>query len=496
MRLRPSGSLRRINKASRRSGLAPNRSVRLCYAAFTLLVRCHLNSGYSFIVRALYLVLFFLISTVTVQAATLSEIFDLSVKNDPQLGAAEATFMSQQEVVAQNRALILPNLILQGATSDNRRTFPSESGVPTDRFNDHSWSAVLSQPIFRLDSWYRFQQAKDIRAEAVANFAAEQQALLVRVAESYFAILEAEAALSASNAERDAVQRQLEQVQQRFDVGLVAITDVLESQAAFDSSTVSVIEAEGTQSTSFEPLVRLTGQAFTNVNGLSEDFPIRPPDPQNEDAWVDTALQSNYTLIAARERVEQARKGLQLAKAGHMPTIDAQISYNHQVSGGVSFLGNKIDQRTMALNLNVPVFQGGGVRSQVKQAAHNLEAAQKNLDLIRRQVVENTRSLYTFVNTDVARVRARLRGIESAQSALDATQTGYEVGTRNIVDVLNAQRNLYLSQFQYASARYLYVLDTLRLKQTVGTLNPGDIYDLNQFIDTGVKINRTSQTTR
>ena len=428
--------------------------------------------------------------------ATLEEIYNLAVDNDPQLGAAQAVFLSRNEVVDRNRALILPSVFVSGRTSDNSRSFPSNPPLPTSRFNDHSWQAVLNQPIFRLDSWYRFQQSKNIQAEALANFAAEQQALLVRVAESYFAILEAEASLSAFNAERDAVQRQLEQVQQRFDVGLVAITDVLESQAAFDSSTVTVIEAEGRQSTSFEPLVRLTGSIFDEVNGLAENFPIRYPDPRNEDAWVEIAIENNYSLVAARERLKSAERGLKLAKSGHYPTVDAQVSYAHNVSGGISFLGNKIDQTSATLSVNVPVYQGGGVRSRVKSAGYDLEAARKNLDLIQREVAESTRVLYSAINTDVARVRARLRGIESSQSALDATQTGYEVGTRNIVDVLNAQRNLFLSQFQYASARYRYVLDTLRLKQVVGMLNPQDLYDLNQFIDAGNVVSRITPTTR
>jgi outer membrane protein len=440
--------------------------------------------------------LLLVLASAPTRGATLEEIYNLAVQNDPQLGAAQASFLSRNEVVAQSRAGILPNISLVGQSSDNRRTFPTNPSVPTARFNDHGWAAVLSQPLFRLDRWYQFQQAKDVQSEAVANFASEQQALLVRVAESYFQILEAEAGLSASNAERDAVQRQLEQVQQRFDVGLVAITDVLESQAAFDSSTVTVIQAEGSQSSSFEPLVRLTGSIFTDVNGLAENFPVKYPEPQNEDSWAETALENNYSLKAAQERLNAAEKGLKLAKTGHYPTVDAQVTYGHQVSGGISFLGNKIDQRSMEVKVNVPLYQGGGVRSQVKQARFNFEAAQKNLDLNQRLVVERTRNLYTAVNTDVAQVRARLRGIESSQSALDATQTGYEVGTRNIVDVLNAQRNLYLSQFQYASARYLYVLDTLRLKQEVGTLNPDDLYDLNQFIDPGNVVSRTKPTTR
>ncbi len=428
-------------------------------------------------------------------ASNLTEIYDMAVENDPQLGAAQAQFLSRSEIVTQSRAGLLPNVSVFGTTSDNRRVFVSES-FPTDRYNDHLWQAALRQPIFRLENWFRFQQAKNIKAEAVAAFAAEQQSLIVRVAESYFAILERESLLISSNAERDAVYRQLEQVQQRFDVGLVAITDVLESQAAYDSSTVNVIEAEGAQSTSFEPLLRLTGQPLEQIQGLTDTFPVKNPEPQDENEWVNTALENNYEIIAAKERLRSAERQLQIAKSGHYPTIDAEVTYTHNVSGGISFLGNKIDQRAMTLNMNVPIYQGGAVRSGVRQAVHDLEAAQKSLDLIQRQIVEATRNLFVAVNTDVARVRARLRGIESSQSALDATQTGYEVGTRNIVDVLQAQQRLYLSQFQYASARYQYVLDTLRLKQAVGTLNPDDLYDLNNFIESGIVVNRTVPSTR
>jgi len=437
-----------------------------------------------------------MLTSAPTHAETLEEIYNLAVINDPQLGSAQAVFLSQNEIVAQSRARILPNVALVGQTSDNMRAFPTNPRPPSSNFNDHNWAAVLNQPIFRLDSWFTFQQSKNIQAEAVANFAAEQQALLIRVSESYFAILNANAALSASNAERDAVQRQLEQVQQRFDVGLVAITDVLESQAAFDSSTVNVIVSEGAQLTAFQPLFRLTGSNLQEVNALMEDFPVRSPDPLDEDAWVDTAFQNNYSLLAARERLRSAERGLQIAKTGHYPTIDAQVAWAHNVSGANNFLGNKIDQRSVALNLSVPIYQGGGVRANVRQAVYNLEAAQKTLDFVERQVAEATRILYTAINTDVARVRARLRGIESSQSALDATQTGYEVGTRNIVDVLNAQQNLYLSQFQYASARYTYVIDTLLLKQSVGTLNPEDLYELSRFLDSEKTISRNTPTTR
>jgi len=448
-------------------------------------------------VDARFLGFLLLISCLPIKAADLSEIYDQAVHNDPQLGAAKALYLSRGEVVNQARAGILPFVSVGGSTSDERRTLLVVPGLTqTDNFNNHGWQAVLSQPIFRLDRWYQFQQSKNIRAQARAQFASDQQDLIVRVVTSYLNILERQDALTSSNAERNAVGRQLEQAQQRFDVGLVAITDVLESTAAFDASTVNVIEAEGAQSISFEPLLRLTGENIDSVLGLSSDFPVLPPDPMNENAWVQAALQQNYSLAAAREVVKAAERQIKISKSGHLPTIEARVSYTHNISGGGGFFGSQVDNRSLALQMNIPVYAGGGTSSAVRQSGYKLEEAQKNFDLTQRTVVENTKSLYTAINTDVARVRARLRGIESSQSALDATQTGYEVGTRNIVDVLLAQQRLYLSQFQYARARYQYIKDTFGLKQLVGALSPDDIYDLNNFTQVENSVSRVNPTMR
>lgn len=436
------------------------------------------------------------------QATNLASIYDLSVNNDPQLAAAKASYMATSEALPQARAALLPNVSVAGSTDDTKRTIVNNSF--TDEYNDYSWQAILVQPIFRLDRWFRFQGAKNVKAGALAQFASEQQELIFRVSDSYLNILEANSLLVSARAERDAVKRQLEQVQQRFDVGLVAITDVLESTAAFDSSTVNVIEAEGRQDITFETLLRLTGERYVEIEGLADEFPVEYPEPNNEQDWVDRALVSNYELIAARENVKAAQQTLYASRSGHLPTVEAQARYAESNSGAAqNFLGGagggedtKIEQRSYSLVLNVPVFSGGATRSGAKQAGYQLEQTQRNFDLIQRQTVENTRNLFSAINTDVARVRARLRGIESSQSALDATQTGYEVGTRNIVDVLLAQQRLYLAQFQYASARYQYIRDTLRLKQTVGSLSPEDVYALNKFITADKSVARITPTTR
>ncbi|XOV87129.1 MAG: TolC family outer membrane protein [Pseudomonadota bacterium] len=446
----------------------------------------------------------------TAEAATLAEIYELAVANDPQLASAKASYQARREVIGQARAGLLPNAsaTINTSYSDSTRSAGDVFGgfaapATTTTGNTNSWSVQVTQPLFNMSRWFTFQQSRNIEAQAAANFAAEQQALIFRVSDSYLSILEAQDRLSAARAERDAVQRQLEQVQQRFDVGLVAITDVLESTAAFDSSTVNVIEAEGAQVVTFETLLRLTGQPYREVFGLSQEFPVEFPEPRDEEAWVKAALAGNFELAAAREAVESARRAIQVARSGHLPTVDARISHQDTtnntltvIAGGTPSGSADSEQTVAAISLNVPLFSGLSTMSAAKQRGFELEAAQRTFDLTQRTVVENTRNLYSAINTDVARVRARLRGIESSQSALDATQTGYEVGTRNIVDVLLAQQRLFAAQFQYASARYQYIRDTLRLKQVVGSLSPSDIYELNEFIAGSEAVDKITPTTR
>lgn len=434
----------------------------------------------------------------------LSGVYQLAIVNDPQLSAAEAAFQAQSEVVPQALAGLLPNLSLSGSYSDTTspslRDFNPVTGDTTfldTTTTSESWRAGLVQPLFRMDRWYQYQQSKNIRDQAAAGYSAETLALIVRVAETYLAILEAQDGLNSANAERDAVKRQMEQVQQRFDVGLVAITDVLESTASFDRATVGVIEAEGAQARSFEPLMRLTGRSFSAIHGLADDFPVRNPDPLNEDAWVQAALTRNTNILAGKAALAAAEKQAAISKSRHLPTLDAQISYSSQTSKNPSaFQTSSSDTEIYGLQLTLPLYSGGGTRSLVRQAEYRLVEARDNLDYAERQVSENVRALYTAINTDVARVKASLRGIESARSALSATETGYEVGTRNIVDVLLAQQRLFLSEFQFASARYRYITDTLRLKQTIGDLTAEDLYELNQFIDVQQVVEQVSPTTR
>ena len=423
--------------------------------------------------------------TARAEAVNLAEVYQLAIQNDPQIGAAEAAYLARSEIVPQTRAGLLPSIVLSGSYSEENRSYPGvpESVAPSSSFPTERLSAGMNQPLFRADRWFQYQQAKAIRTQAGAIRDGEGLELIVRVADTYFTILERQDGLNAAMAEQNAVKRQLEQVQQRFDVGLVAITDVLESRAGFDSATVNVIEAEGAQTRSFEPLVRLTGRTFDEIYPLQQAFPVRSPEPANEEAWVNAAMASNALVLQAKAGVEAARKQVRINQSRHLPTLDAQVSWSNQKTDNTVFTLPEVESEFYAVNLTIPVFSGGATRSGVKQAQFQLDEAQNNLDLVERQTAENTRALFSAINTDVARVKARLQGIESSRSALAATQTGYEVGTRNIVDVLLAQQRLFLSEFQFASARYQYIKNTLRLKQLVGSLDQQDLVELNRFID-------------
>jgi len=434
----------------------------------------------------------FCLASVSVSAANLSEIYELAVENDAEIKADEARYMSVKQGVPIARSALLPSLSVSGSKTENTQT------VPTDFESEStSWSASLRQPVFNIASWFSLKQAKNRSQQALAEFTDNQQKLIVRVAEGYFGILEAHDRLTAAQAEKEAVQRQLEQVQQRFDVGLVAITDLLESTAAYDNALVGVIEAEGRQMTSFETLLRLTNQSLYTISSLKMDFPVEHPEPRDEEAWVRAALEGNYSLAAARESVNVARRGLTIVRSGHYPTVNASANFNKSTSSDdLNPIDFDTEGRSISISVNVPVFSSGSVYYASKQAAYSLESSQNLFDLKQRTVVEGARNFYKAISTDVARVRATMRGIESSRSALEATETGYEVGTRNIVDVLLAQQRLYKAQFNYASARYQYIKDVLGLKHVAGALSPDDIHELNNYMDQNRPVSRFNSTSR
>lgn len=425
------------------------------------------------------------------RGADLAEVYQSSRANDPVLGAARANYDATATLVPQTRSGLLPNITAGVETSDNLREFP-DAGLPSQSFNDHAWQAQFRQPLFDAETWFNYRASLARKGQAEHNFTLVEQELIVRVAAAYLNVLRAQALLETSQAQEAAVKRQLEQVQQRYDVGLVAVTDVLESTAAYDSATVVRIQAEGDHDIFFETLRTLTGVSYKEISRI-KGLPIVVPSP-DEETWVTSALASNPTVLAAQEQRLAGERDVLARKSGHLPTVDAVATYSDATTGGASFFGGQTQTRTYSLQLQMPIYQGGFTQARVHEAQHRLEQAKELLRERELSVTRDTRNLFRAVSTDVARVGARLKAIQSSESALEATETGYEVGTRNIVDVLQAQQRLFLSQFDYADSLYNYVLDLLRLKQTAGVVAEQDLLDLNQFADNANPVRALDQT--
>ncbi len=447
-----------------------------------------------------------LLGSSLLHADSLREIYQLALENDAQLKAERAQFLARSETEELSRAPLLPQVgvgysyedVDRDTSSINRNFNDPNFGIIKNESNTdvHSdgYTVSLNQALFDLPAWFQFQSGKELSKEAAATFAGNQQNLIVRVVEAYLLVLRAQDNLRASRAQERAFERQLEQSQQRFEVGLIAITDVYEAQAAFDLARVNRIVDENNVSVALERLSVLTGQYPGELNVLSEDFTTREPDPLDRAAWVDFALENNFNLQAARHAEEAARQNATANRMGHAPTISGSYAYNNYSTNGefTSDPGtgfetppdSKLEDQVWRISLEMPLYSGGAISAQRRQSAQEYNAARENLINLTRNTVTSTRSLHMTVLSDISRVQARKQSIVSSQSALDATQAGYEVGTRNVVDVLNAQNTLFIAQRDYYNSRYDYIANMLRLKEQAGTLSPEDVYQLDDVLVT------------
>ena len=421
----------------------------------------------------------------------LVSVYQEAVDNNADLAAARADYQARKEIVPQARAGLLPNLSA-GADLNNTRTQLDQPSMTSTR-SGTVYQATLAQPIFRADRWFQLQAAEAVNEQAALELSATEQNLILRSAESYFAVLRAQDNLASTKAEEAAFKRQLDQSNERFDVGLSDKTDVLQSQASYDTARANRILAQRQVDDAFEALITLTNRQYNSIQGIVHTLPVLAPTPNDAKAWVDTAAKQNLNLLASNYAVDAAEKTLKQRKAGHAPTLDAVAQYKKGDNDAFGFTnpdpglqggryGNDVSQRSIGLQLNIPLYSGGLTSSQVRESYSRLSQTEQRREALRRQVVENTRNLHRAVNTDVEQVQARRQSIISNQSAVEATEIGYQVGTRNIVDVLDAQRQLYTSVRNYNNTRYDYILDNLRLKQAAGTLSPGDLQDLSRYL--------------
>jgi outer membrane protein len=423
-------------------------------------------------------------------AENILEIYNEALENDPTYRSAEYSYLADKEIVVQGRAALLPSITLSGSTNWNEYY---QNDVLQQEYNSFSKSARITQPLFRLDTWFNFKRSKSLTNAAEADFAYEQQSLLLRTAELYFGVLRAIDNLNAAISEEKAIKKQLDQAQQRFEVGLSAITGVQEAQLAFDLSKAARISTEGNLFSAREALNALIGREIFSLNELGDDLNVSSPYPNSKEEWVELALKNNYQLKASYLRKDAAKNNARNAASNHLPKIDIVGSGSDSETNQFNYEGFEINgqgipipavtgRRNYAIQMSVPIFQGGAVSSRRKQAYSQYNQADENSLFTERRVIQEVRSQFSNVATLVANVTAQKQAVISATSALEATQVGYKVGTRNVVDLLQAEKNLYSAEKNLANAKYDYILANLKLALAAGTISPSDIVDINNLL--------------
>jgi outer membrane protein len=440
-------------------------------------------------------VLLILLALPAVSSANeLMRVYERALSQDTQLQAALHARDNALEARPQARAALLPQIAgsysySEGnskGSSTQKGTGPGGEDITiANRFDSESTSEALSvslnQTVFDWASFRAYSQAGDVVALAEAQYRAAEQDLVLRSAQTYFDLLAADDNLRFAKAEKAAVERQLEQAKRRFEVGLSAITDVQEAQARYDLTVAQEIQAEQALASAREGVKIVTGPEPTQTVALREDIPLQTPNPADVEQWVGAAKDNNLDLLVANLDTDIARKGVGIAQAGHLPTVGLRGSY--------SDTDNESGDRTqdakgdsVGVTVNLPIFSGFLVQSQVRAAEATHEQRKSEQEGSRRAVDRLTRDAYLGVIAGASRVRALKQAVISSTTALEASETGLEVGTRTAVDVLNSQRDLYSAQRDYARARYDYLLSVLTLKSAAGRLGAADLNEIDQLL--------------
>jgi outer membrane protein len=450
----------------------------------------------------------------TAGAADLMSVYRDALANDPAIRQADALRKASQQVKPESWAALLPQISGQGQYTRGRTENNSSNPFPvvdpatqetigavlvprtTILHPDNTqWSINLTQNLFSWTNWATLKMADAQVAQAEADYRTAQQGLLQRVAQRYFGVLAAQDTLEAQQVAQEAFNRQLDQANKRFEVGLIAITDVQDAKAARDQSAAQVIEAKRALATAEDQLAEVTGKKYDQLSRPGAEMALATPAPADEQEWVNMALDQNTQLLSARLAADIARENVRVAFGGHLPRIDLVGTYGKQDGNGTAeFSGlGRFDPypsngttQTYGIQVQVPIFSGGATQARVKEQQYRWIAAKEALTVTSRATERATRDAYLGVISDIARVEALKQAVQSSQTSLQATEAGYEVGTRTSVDVLDQRRQLVANQTTYAQARYTYLTNVVALRQAAGTLDEKTLDELNKLLTESV----------
>ena len=433
---------------------------------------------------------------------SLIDVYEDALVNDPLLKEALANKEAISEFRPQARSLMLPQINASGLYSDSdingKSTFQQQTAIGTvtnttgflQESETTQWEVSIRQTIFDFGAWMTLKKANKTVAQAEIDYLAAEQALMVRVTTAYFNVLAAQDTLESEQAARQAIEKQLDQSRKRFDVGLIAITDVQEAQAAYDQSIANEIIAKRNLATSKESLRAITDNYPSNLLKPDNSLPLIMPNPQSETEWVNTSLERNLNFLSAQLGTEIARSEVKVQRSGHYPIIGVQAqkrvsesdSFRSDSGGNFNPADTENINEGVGVQITVPIFSGGQTSSRVRQAVAQHRATKEKLERVGRETTRNARDSYLGVISGIATVKALQQSVKSSATALQATEAGYEVGTRTTVDVLDARRRLYSSQRNLAISKYDYLKNIIQLKQAAGTLSKDDLVQINNWL--------------
>jgi outer membrane protein len=421
------------------------------------------------------------------RAEGLVEVYRLALQQDPKLAAARFDYEASQKATRGALAGLLPTITADAESTRERQTILSSQnaviGAGFSKFPIDVWSLTITQPIFKLSAWERLSQAEASEKQALAQRVAAEQALMLRVASAYVGVLAAQDNLSFATTERVSVGQQFQLAKERVARGLATIVNLHDAQARFAQTEAQEVEARNTLDDAQQAMREILGKVPGSFSAVREEIPISRPDPQEVSVWIDTALKQNPGLEAKRHAAEVALQEMRKQRAGYAPTLNLVGTHINRKQGGTLFGGGShVETTDLSLKLNVPIYEGGLTTAVTEEAALRHSKALQEVEAEQRAVDRQTRAAYLGVVGAVSRVQALQQGVVSQQSSLKAKQESYRSGLLTLLAVLDAERDLYFVRRDYAKARYDYLLNRLRLKQSTGTLADADLEAIDQLL--------------
>jgi outer membrane protein len=425
--------------------------------------------------------------TTTASAANLVQVYNQALKSDPTFKQAHATFLSTKENLPIAEANLFPTLDLTAGV--NRNYGHAKGGLTNGYYNNTSYGLTVNEPLFNMANWAGISSAKAAVKSATATYMAAAQNLMVRTAKSYFAVLQAADQLRYTIAQKNSVYRQLVTSRQKYKVGLIAVTPVYDAQASYDTAVANEITDRNALDNAIENLRAITGKEYSTLSELGKQVPLYIPQPTNINSWVSIALTQNYALKAQEYQLQADHELIEQSADARYPTIAAQASAQamnygnfHQVRRPNTVAG------AIGLSLDFPVYQGGLITANTRQAEYNYLNSSATLELQHRTIVNQTRQSYLAVVAGISGIKADNQSVISNQNSMKATKAGYVVGTRTMVDVLQALSSLYQAQKSYSQDQYNYINSLINLKSQAGTLSVKDITQINKWLTKSTKL--------